>query len=395
MTGTSRSPLALLGALALLAAGAARAQAPAPTPPPGESARPAEQSVPAEPAKAEPPKAPTLTITAGDTSIKFGTLIQAQADWSQDAASGGYAQNLGIRRLRFNVAGNVTKKVFFFLQTENARLGFSSTNASGVTTKTIGSGLQMLDAVVEWRIDKAFNLWGGLIYIPTSRDALKSSATQLFLDQGSWAYTATGALGGSGGRDTGFLARGYFLDDRLEYRVGVFSGLRETGARNAYRMVGRVQYDVFDKEVYNFPAYAGSNLGTRKILAIGAAYDRQMDYDGITADVFADIPVEFGAVTGMLAFQRLDGGTTTNLPRSTILQVEGGAYHRATKLGPWLRYEQRRFSASGNKEKRWLAGLNYHLKGHKASLKAAYGRVQVTNAPRGVNQFVLQLQGSL
>lgn len=386
--------LALAFALVLVANGAF-AQAPAPAAPadkPADAAKPADK-----PAEAPKPAAPTsLTLKAGDASIKFGMLLQAQADWTQDPVSGGYAQNMFLRRIRVNLAGNATKDLYFFIQTDNPSLGKATTSGT-TTTKTISSGFQILDAVAEWRIAKEFNLWGGLIYVPTSREALKSSMSEFEMDLSAYAYTATTALAGTGGRDTGFMARGYFLDDRLEYRAGVFQGLRETGSRNAFRFVGRAQYNFFDKEVYNLPAYVGANLGTKKILAIGAAYDAQMDYRGVTADLFADIPTGFGSFVSTVVYQRLDGRKTLpTLLKSDILQLEAGIYVKGSKLGPWGRYEMRTFLGNvvGKDEKRWLVGLNYYMKGHNANLKAGYGRLD-PEVGKGVNQFTLQLQAAL
>ncbi len=391
MSSRSKTHGTCVGAFVLALSAVAGAQT---TPPAGEKP-PTDSPQPAASPKPEAPKPASLTLTAGDSSVKLGGLLQAQADWAQDST--GYAQNLGLRRARFNLAGNATKNVYFFWQVENARLGFASTTSAGVTTKAIASGFQTLDAVVEWRIDKKFNLWGGLIYIPTSRDALKSSATQFFFDQGTWAYTATGALGGTGGRDTGFQARGY-LGDRFEYRLGVFSGLRKPLAHNSYRYVGRVQYNFFDKEVYNLPAYAGANLGSKKILAVGGAFDAQMEYRGFTADVFADIPRPFGSIIGMAAWQSLDGDTTvTSLPKSTIVQLEAGAYLKRLKIGPAFRYEQRSFSKNSAKnEKRWSAGFSYFIKGNNAKIKVLYGRTLFEDAKvKDANQCAVILQSSL
>ena len=54
----------------------------------------------------------------------------------------------------------------------------------------------------------------------------------------------------------------------------------EKGNENVFRTVGRLQYNFFDKEVYSFPSYAGANFGTKKIVALGASGDAQVDYTG-------------------------------------------------------------------------------------------------------------------
>jgi hypothetical protein len=159
-------------------------------PPAVTPAKEAEKK-PAAPAAGSP-----FQLEVGDATIRFGVLMQPQADFQRNAV-GGYSQNLLMRRVRFVVGGQ-------------------------------------------------------------------------------YAFTATGVLAGSDGRDTGVQARGYFFDDRLEYRAAIASGLREAGSRNAFRKVGRLHYNFFDKEVCNLPSCAGSNFGAKKILAVGAACDTQL-----------------------------------------------------------------------------------------------------------------------
>ncbi len=378
----------LIAASVLLAAGLVtlpgRAQdkpTPAPTPVPGPSELAPEKKVAAV--------GGPVQIKVGDTaSFRFGVLLQGQADW-QELASGSYAQNLFLRRTRFLVAGQVTKEVFFFFQTENSRLG--AVNAAG--SKVISSGFQVLDAVAEWRIAKEFNLWGGLIYVPTSREALKSSSSEFMMDTSAWAYTATTALTGTGGRDTGFMARGYFLNDRLEYRLGAFQGLRDSASRNPFRTVARLQYNFLDTEVYTLPAYVSSNFGKKKILALGAAYDAQLDYQGFTADVFADIPVGFGSVVGTATYHHLDGGTTLkSLPKQDLYHIDAGLYFKGAKIGPWGRYEHKNVSADSTKnEDRYLLGLNYYPYGNNLNLKFGWTTVK-PDTGKSLNEYTLQLQ---
>ncbi len=365
---------------------AATAQVPTPAPAPAKEVE--KKTVP-------PPGPPTaapggpIQLKVGDATLRFGVLLQPQADFQQSSA-GGYGQNLLVRRVRFLVGGQVTKTVFFFFETENSRLG----NAAANGQKTLTSGFSTLDAVAEWRLMKAFNLAGGLIRVPTSRDALESSSTEFTIDFNTYAFTATTILAGNGGRDTGVQARGYFLGDRLEYRAALVSGLRQAGSRNAFRKVGRLQYDFFDKEVYNLPSYAGSNFGTKKIVAVGAAIDDELGYRGYTADVFGDIPTAFGSALGTLTYQNLDGGDKliTQFGKSKIYTADGGLFFKGPKLGPWARYEKRGFTNVSNKdEKRYLVGLNYYPFGNNFNIKAAYGRFAPPTG-RKTNQIVVQLQ---
>ena len=353
-------------------------------------------TTPAQATPAPPPKPPAtgpLQIKVSDTvNFRFGLLLQPQADFQENAA-GTTNQNLMLRRTRFIVSGQLAKPIFFFFQTENSRLG----GAVGTGSKVISSGFQTIDAVAEYRYSKPLNLWVGLIYLPTSREALKSSGSEFMIDVNSYAYTATTALAGTGGRDTGFMARGFFLADHLEYRAGVFSGLRDTASRNPFRKVARLQYNFFDTEPYALPSYAGAYFGTKKILAIGAAYDAQKNYRGNTADLYFDMPTGFGSALGTLSYMMLDGkNTVASLGKSNIYVADAGAFAKGVKLGPWARYEKRTFANpnSSKDEKRYLVGLNWYpvagswnsfnVKAAVGQLKPAVGRTQ--------KQATLQLQ---
>src|SRR6185436_3384829 len=154
-----------------------------------------------------------------------------------------------------------------------------------------------------------------------------------------------------------------------------------------------VQYNFFDKEVYNLPSYAGSNFGAKKILAVGAAYDQQLDYHGMAADVFADFPTKFGSAIGTATFQRLDGNVKLKaaLPQSDIFTIDGGVFVKKFKAGPWARYEQRAFDATGKTEKRTIVGVNYYPYGNNFNVKLGYGRFTPVTGPE-MTQFVIQLQ---
>jgi hypothetical protein len=389
--------VALVAALALpvLAEQPASSSPPAPDDQatPATTAAPATAQTPAPtPAPAEPkkPAAGPAQLKVSDTiNIRFGVLLQPQADFSENT-TGGTIENFWIRRTRFIAAGQVSKNAFFFFQTENNRLGGA---VNGATKST--AGFQTTDAVFEYRYSKPLNLWAGLIYLPTSREALKSSATEFMIDVNSYAYTATTALAGTGGRDTGFMLRGYAFNDHLEYRGGVFQGLRNATSRNAFRKIARVQYNFFDTETYNLPSYAGSYFGTKKIVALGGAWDQQNDYKGPTVDLFIDWPTSFGCINNNNTFMRLDGGTFVPAlsGKSTVFVSDVGFFIKDSKLGPWARYERRNFAApnSAKSEKRYLAGLNWYPYGSNFNVKVGIGQLHPA-VGRNQNQTTIQMQ---
>ena len=332
-----------------------------------------------------------FTIKVGDTAwFKVGGMFQAWADWNQDPATEGYMQNLYLRRTRFNIAGKVTDGLYFYWQTENANLGKSP--------KSLGTGFQTLDAALEWRIDKAFNIQAGLIYVPDSREAIKSSVSQYLLDTSAYATLATAAMQGSSNRDTGAGVRGFILDDHLEYRVLALQGIRDTGSTYAYRYVSRLSYNVFDTETYTpgFTAIASGYGGTtKKILAIGASYDFQRDFQLYSGDVFLSFPFKTGRFEGQVWYQYIDGGTlVTALPKQNTATIEGGWYFNDLKVEPFARYERRQYNANDLKdEKRYMAGMTYYVYGNNLNLKGAYQRL-VPNVGTATNEFTLAIQMS-
>jgi hypothetical protein len=158
------------------------------------------------------------------------------------------------------------------------------------------------------------------------------------------------------------MLRGYFFCDRLEYRAAVLSGFRAPGVKNAPRFTGRLQYNFFDTEVYSFVSYAGSYLGTKKILAIG-------------------------------------GGKTfaTALPEQNLFQIEGGGFLKGLKIAPIARYEQKAFTANVNapkNESRVALGLNFYpirKAENNFNIKCWWQRVALKTG-YATNEFTVQMQ---
>lgn len=335
-----------------------------------------------------------------DVNFRLGFFLQGWGDWQQNAA-GGYAQNLFLRRARFLLTGNVAKDVSFFFQTDNPNIGKSTQTATSGTTgvKNLSTGFVLQDAFVEWKVDNAFRLDAGLFLVPLCRDCLTSIATFMTLDISSISTAENAVTQSSGTRDTGFGARGYLLGDRLEYRADIFSGFRQPGANNSFRYAGRLQYDFLDTEVTNY-VYAGTNLGKRKILALGVGTDNQGAYHAYAADAFVDMPVNHGDSVGAQAsWIHYDGEDLfTALPQQNNYMVQGGYYLSKLKLQPFLLYQTVRFSQSaktgGNNDK-YQAGLNFYVHGQNLKFTPAFSRV-IPKSPTApaTNEFTIQLQAA-
>ena len=349
-------------------------------------------------------EAQVLIKVNDNINFKLGILLQPQADFQEVAnatnnGSGGYQENLLIRRMRFLIGGQVAKNVFFFVETENANLG-KATQAVGATTgtKALGSGFNLLDAVGEWRIAKEFNIQFGEILVPVNRWIITSSTSTFMLDQSAYNLPTNTQLQANAGRDTGFMFRGYFFCDRLEYRSLFLQGFRQPGVKNSPRFTERLQWNFFDTEVYNMPSFTGVNYGNRKILALGAAYDTQGAYKLASADMFLDFPIDLGSFESTIAYQYINGGTLfTTLPEESTFSIEAGVFIKKAKISPIVRYEQKTFNQTineGKNENRYVAGLNFYpypKAENNFNIKLWYQRV-TPKVGYATNEFTVQMQ---
>lgn len=322
-----------------------------------------------------------------DVNFRFGVLGQFQADWLEDPVDDETQQNLFIRRVRLLFGGQVAKNVTFFIETDAANLGRTLPGGKNISPQVI-----VQDAYGEVRLHDALAIDFGLMFVPFSRNSIQSAATLLPIDYGAYTFTTSAPTQSTVGRDTGVQAKGYFLGDRIEYRVGAFQGARDPRSHQSFRYTGRVQVQLLEPEPRGF-FYAGTYLGARRVAAVGAAFDTQEEYRAFDVDAFVDHPLGPGAITAQGAYQRIDGSTTFfTLPEQDIVLVEFGYYLRDLRVTPVVQFTRRDIEgASAADETRWSVGLNYWWTGHNANVKAAWGRIE----PRGLpsqNQFTVQLQ---
>ena len=338
-----------------------------------------------------------------NVNFRLGLLLQGQWDEQQIAnstntATGGWQQNMLLRRARIILSGQVAPNVFFFVETDNPNLGKTTVGGTGTGAKAPGTGFELQDAVGEWRIAKEFNIQFGEILVPTNRSIITSSASAFMLDASAYYNLPSTALQNNAGRDTGFMVRGFLAGDHLEYRSCFLSGLRLPGVKNATRFTEYLQYDVFDTEVYALPSYAGANYGKRKILAIAGGYDTEGDYNLASANLFLDLPTGFGSFESTEVYQHVDGGKfITALPKQDTFSAEAGVFLKGLGIAPIIRYEQREYSDAVNKpknEKRYVGGLNfypYKKFENNFNIKAWFSRVE-PKVGFATNEFTLQMQ---
>ena len=345
-------------------------------------------------ALASAPASAQLQIKNEDVTIKFGFVGQFWADWTQDATaasagSQGYQQNFFLRRARIMMGGNVGDKISFFFQTDDPKLG--------ITPKNLATGFILQDAWMEYKVSNQLQIAGGEMLVPFSRQALQSPVSYYSVDISSVSTVNNAALQQSGLRDMGFQAKGYFLKDRLQYRGGMFSGARDSNARNPLRQALYVQYDFFSPEKEY--AYAGTALGKRKILAVDAGGDKQGSYRAYSANVASDTPVRGGDEAGFnLQYLHFDGRDKfLTVPAQNNFLAEAAYYVHQAKCQPFGRWETQRFVAAVNGTKdinRVGGGVNYYLRGQNLKWTFQYLRALPQNGSpiRPGNEFTVQLQ---
>jgi hypothetical protein len=374
-------------------------------------------------------RAQVIVKVNDNVNFRFGLQFQGWADWTQDANSQAYSQNLLIRRIRFIMDAHVAKDVSIFYQTDDPRIGNSGTtgvkNICSSSANCPASGFITQDAFVEWKLaGDALMLDGGLFLVPTSRNGLTSTQSFLGFDIGTWALQGNTLEQGNGGRDYGFGLKGYVVDDRLEYRLAVFDGLRtptnaqhpplgvEAGSRNPYRIAGRLNYDFFDLEkagaagsnsasAANGYVYAGTNRGTKKVVAIGAWGDGQGNYKAYGADFIFDWPIMKDAITVTGNYDHFEQNITeTTLPKQNDVYFDAGYYFDVVKLQPFAVYQSLNFTDAVRKvgnQQRYGGGINWYVSGQNLKVSLYYQRIvpkvqPVTAKTKDTNELTVQIQ---
>ncbi|MCU1384587.1 MAG: Phosphate-selective porin and superfamily protein [Acidobacteria bacterium] len=327
-----------------------------------------------------------MVITAGDdVNLRLGVLGQFWADAINDPVADSETRNLFVRRIRLITGGQVAKRVTFFVETDAPNLGRT------ITTKNITPAVIVQDAFASFAAADALIIDAGLMFVPFSRNSVQSAATLLPIDYGANTFAQSAATQSSTGRDTGFQARGYLAAKHVEYRIGAFQGARDAGSHNQFRYAGRVQADLLDPEVGFF--YAGTYLGKKRVVALGAAFDTQQDYHAYDADAFVDLPVRVAAVTAQFDYNRLDGdGFLPAIPRQNTYLAELGVLITPARLTPFVQFTNRDVTGTTvSDERRASVGAAFWWAAHNANVKAAYTRVTPGAAPEQ-HEFTLQLQ---
>ena len=248
----------------------------------------------------------------------FGEPMSAKAD-------------LGIRRLRMTLSGQLTDKVYFYTQ-------FGMNNFNDLSKRYVGSFFH--DAVVEYHFSSAFQVGTGLTgWSGLSRYASPSIGSLLAIDAPLFLQVTNG-VNDQFLRKLSVYAKGQL--GKLDYRFALTnpmaiqnstSTIDELSINSNYnpypahlQTQGYVKYQFLDKESNNTPYSAGSYLGKKKVfnLGIGTIYQPKTFWNTNTTgdtsvndmlllgiDLFYDAPLnkeKENALSVYLSFNQLSMG---------------------------------------------------------------------------------------
>jgi hypothetical protein len=338
-------------------------------------------------------------------TIKVGALVQVQGIGTQEKTTAAqdrdplytphWARQIQLRRMRILAGGNVSANTMFFFESDSPFLG----EVTGGGAKAVKMSMFVQDAYIQHTFVPEFGLIAGLQLVGITRNGLQSAATLMPVNYGTYTFFCSTPADNFVGRDVGLAARGFLTDERLEYRVGMYSG-RSANLSAPFRIAARVNYNFLDREKGFF--YTGSTLGKGSLLALGGGIDRQSSLSGYALDGFADFPVlGLGSLTASASITFYDGGGAStdssyfsqNVPKQTNVFAEIGYYFKHLGLQPVVKFESQSVNEDVPRQagvnsadaldlwntlkssSRLGVGLNYFVNGHTVSVKVMYERL--------------------
>ncbi len=334
------------------------------------------------------------------STIKLNYAFQLYGQW-RDTGSGpngtDSTTDIFFRRNRLMLSGQVTDLYGFYaaFQFEGDQRIFAESVAN-----TPQKSFDVIDTFFYADFTDAFRIRAGLTKDPLIREDNESCFEPLSVDRSLFVYTDLPRLN----RDFGVLLWGNIADALFQYRISAMKGDDSSNdPKSNLRYTARVHVSLLDPE-YSL-SYKGTYLGKKKVLTIGAGYQKEpdavygnvaglnmaKDYSAYTYDVFFEYPTPAGTFTASGAYLKEDfqgayQGPDPD-PRSVGLDGEKkgwyakAAYLLPNKIGPadfqiFGRYEKWRFAElTGifNQQIQWSAiGINCYFKGQDLRLTLEY-----------------------
>jgi hypothetical protein len=304
---------------------------------------------------------------------------------------GGDLNDFMARRFYLYMKGDVTPYFSFFTHIAADRIGQEGLDRPSLG---LGSGIAFRDLWITFKLNEAFKIQAGRMYVPLTRN-YGTTSTKCMLTT-DLPFLQGGVRGNifyasKVGRDDGVTIWGNPLDGLIQYRFMVSEGVEnDNNPDDNLRFAGRVAVSLLEPEKSWFNK--GTYIGKKKVLSLGFGYDTQMDLtlNGRedqdnrvwTADVFFDHPLGEGAITVEAAYIDIQNCTQTHnfsdLAAGDDAEnwyIQSG-YLLPGKVGPGLIQPYVRYETVDVDDKEdtdfMSAGLNYFIKGHNAKISLDY-----------------------
>jgi hypothetical protein len=332
------------------------------------------------------------------TWVQLGYLHQFWYQTIDDGTPGAQdrSNDFFTRRNRVMLLGQATEQIHFFLNYDAAAGTAAGDRQDPVLT----------DAMIDYRLDPAFNIVVGRQLVPFSIDNNTSAVTLTGIDYPTRALanqptTPSGAFW----RDDGIAVRGLLGGGMFDYRVGYFRGDRDGGRNPATgeqtgrnpggdgRITGMFMINLASPQGGWF--FNQNSLGALDVLSFGAGYDRMSrsnfaNHEAWSVFVTAEKDIGAGHLSANATYYDWEGvvggfGDGNSAVLALAFQPAG------SKWQPVLRWQQQDPDV-GTKLDTIGIGLSYYISGHRANIKAEYSIDDIVIAGDKKDAFRIQTQ---
>lgn len=319
-------------------------------------------------AAADGPSPIRLAAHDGREAVTVGVLLQptVQVDRAGDAA---VAADACFRRIRL-VSSAQAGRLSVFADTDTPYLGYHGV-AGWAAPATF-----LQDLIVTYRLHEHLQIDTGLLLVPVSYNSTQSAASLFAIGYGPYSFLSSAPTHAKVGRDEGVQARGLWFTRRLEYRIGMFRGVRKVLPDVPPRVTMRAAWSFAGPLGPNF-FYSGTLPAKQKRASVGVSVDTQQHYRALATDAIVEWPTRPGQrVTLQADLVHYDGGATFRaLPRQLTWLVETGYLFSRARLQPFAQIARQAVRSPASPDgASYQGGLIFWQRAHAMNVKVAVGQ---------------------
>lgn len=264
-----------------------------------------------------------FTLKAGFWGQAWYQTVSDAVDSDGDGRQDADIYDTMIRRAYFYAGADFRDMAGMFIHVAGDRI--DQENMQNRPSLGLGANLVVRDAWLTFNLwKKMVRLQVGRMYVPLTRNYGTTSTKSLLSLDLNWVQG--GIRGGifypsKVGRDDGVCLWGNVIEDRLQYRLMVAEGIGDdtVNPSDSLRFAGRLSWAFLEPETAWFNA--GTYLGRKKVLTVGAGVDfqgdldygspdKRYDYSAYTVDVHWDQPLgpAEAALTAEAAYIHVNNG---------------------------------------------------------------------------------------